>query len=65
MATGARSAGGLAGSSSISTVRTRSIRYARRASARCNQHSRYHRPWRTTTAHGSALMSNSEPAAER
>ena len=32
---------------------TRSMRYIRRASAACDQPSTYHRPCRTTTAHGS------------
>ena len=65
MATGSRSAGGSKVSSSTSTPRTRSIRYARRASAEWDRHSRYHRPWRTTTAHGSTSMAHSDPASER
>jgi hypothetical protein len=46
-------------------ARTRSIRYARRPFDVCDQHSMYHRPWRTTTAHGSTSASHSEPASER
>ena len=31
----------------------------------CDQQSRYHRPWRTTMAHGSTTLSHSRPASER
>ena len=46
-------AGGVNGSASTSTEVTRSMRYIRRASAACDQPRTYHRPCRTTTAHGS------------
>lgn len=41
------------------TARIRSIRYVRIASARCAWHSRYQRPYRTMTAHGSTSASRS------
>ncbi len=47
------------------TARTRSTRYVRIASARCEWHSRYQRPYRTTTAHGSTSPSHSLPDSPR
>ena len=35
------------------------------ASCACDRHSKYHRPWRTTTAHGSTSVTHSDPASER
>jgi hypothetical protein len=64
MATGLSSAGGSNPSARTSTVRTRSIRYARRPFDVCDQRNSYHPPWRTTTAHGSTSASHSEPASE-
>jgi len=43
----------------------RSSRSTLRALAVCDQHNTYQRPWRTTTAHGSASTTHSEPASER
>ena len=54
-------AGGSKVSSPGTTLRTRSIRYARWAPSGWVRQSRYHRPWRTTTAHGSTSPSRSGP----
>lgn len=61
--------GGTKVASSTLTDRTRSIRKARTGSlpglAATTWHRRYHRPWRTTIAHGSTSTTHSEPASER
>ena len=58
-ASGSSSAGGTNDAVCASTLVILSTRSTRRASLACDQHSRYQRPRRTTTAHGSTSIGHS------